>query len=612
MAIVRNKFVLARSNPEGVIGSTRGEQSISNAKAAAGIDPSGIADTSQEQDRLTVPVENDDPLRRRIVHPGRNGVLSRAMRAIAHTIRPRTLSSEEAAEIAEEKARKQLEDTLRRDAETAIRWMTSCLDRLGICYVRRDAEGRIKRIQHVHFDEVRMEPDAIHVHVDTHRLPWGVDMQQLRDQSVIDNLSISVGRAITCLWTPESGIWYTIERASGRAGIPNHVQIAEMWERMPASADSLTIAVGKSHNARLVYEDLSRMPHALVAGATLSGKTTFLHSIICTLIRRNTPDRMRLVLVDLKGGLAFRKYIGIPHLLTDHDFCPNGVITERENVMSMLQWLIVEGEKRMAILSSANCESIGQYNANRKKNRMPYLVVVIDEWADMMYSSDRREAEAKLVNVVQRMRAVGFHVILSTQIPKSEVITGLIKGNLPARFAFSVPNLHASLAILDNRSAVGLQPAGRLVMQFLKEQQVQAPWISQELIEATVRGAITGDFGVITRGHDVTPDEVREWAIRENNGWLTQRTVYPAFRERGITVAELNEWIDSWEGKTFLIGNSVYVVTPPAGNRGRRLVVADPGTDYQPEAQLPRPACQYCGTGYTNDETTCLACGAPR
>jgi hypothetical protein len=180
------------------------------------------------------------------------------------------------------------------------------------------------------------------------------------------------------------------------------------------------------------------------------------------------------------------------------------------------------------------------------------------------------------------MRAVGIHFVLSTQIPKSEVLTGLIKGNMPCRIGFSVPNIHASMAILDNASAAGLSPVGRCIFQFRGEYQVQTPFISKSFIAQTIKGSIDGNYGEASK-HDLTPAEVMEWALDNNNGWLQFHVLYNRYKTRGISQEELSDWLQSWEGQEFPIKAGSYVVEPGAGTRGRRLIALSEDTQTAPE-----------------------------
>jgi hypothetical protein len=522
------------------------------------------------------------------VQGGRVGIAVKIGRALSTEYRTltRKLTPEETAEAAEKRKRRELSQVLTMDAKTWELWLINALSRMGLKHeIRHD--GKLIKTQRVSFDFIALEPDSIAYHVNMRTLPDGVSTERLKDEEVVNNLGMSAGRRITCRWTVESGIWYIVERASGRAGIRNHVQVSEMWDAMPASANALTIPVGITHNARMVYTSIADMPHALIAGTTGSGKSNFEHVGINTLIRRNTPDRVRLVLIDLKGGLEFQRYVGVPHLLhivpgdpdktgvpCHADIAPDGIVTERDQVPPLLVWLRAYGEKRMKTLLAAKCANIGEYNAHRKTSRLPFLVIWVDEWADVRLGKGGQEAENELVNLVQRMRAVGMYFILATQIPKSEVITGLIKGNLPCRFAFSVPNIHASQTIIDTGDAAGLEPTGRCIMQHRGEIQLQTPYISRDMIAQTILGATTGNYGPVA-AHDVTPLEIMSWALAENNGWLNRVTLWKQYQDRGITVAELMDWVSSWEGREYIIDNSSYVVKPAEGNRGRRLVALE-------------------------------------
>jgi hypothetical protein len=583
-----NKRFWFRSVGEGHAQATDGQQGSASQRSPQDSSPAGETMLMGDNDRPMIAMENDDPMRRRAKNGGKKGFMVLVWEELLLQIRylTRKLSPEESAEMAEKRRRRELTKTLTDEARTWEGWLIGALDRLGMKHkIIRD--GKVIRTQHVSFNYIAMEPDSIAYHVNTARLPDEVSVDRLKEEEVINNLAMSAGRRITCRWTVESGIWYIIERASGRAGIRNHVQISEMWDAMPASANALTIPVGITHNARMIYTSIADMPHALIAGTTGSGKSNFEHVGINTLIRRNTPDRVRLVLIDLKGGLEFQRYVGVPHLLhitcddpdktgipCDSDIAPDGIVTERDRVPDLLAWLRAYGEKRMKQLRAAECSNIGEYNAHKQKGRLPFIVIWVDEWADVRLGKGGQDAENELVNLVQRMRAVGMYFILATQIPKSEVITGLIKGNLPCRFAFSVPNIHASQTIIDTGDAAGLEPTGRCIMQHRGEIQIQTPYISKELIKQTIAGARTGVYTQVS-SHDVTPNEVMNWALTENNGWLSWRTLWAQFQQRGIPQEELESWIKSWEGKEFLIDTSTYRVNPGQGNRGRRLVAVD-------------------------------------
>ncbi len=513
--------------------------------------------------------ETQNPYRRNSYNDQerRRGFLPALFRALSRRISPPPPTPEEIALLEEEQRRKLLNEKLTKDATADVRNIRASLNALGYC-AWTTVDGRRKVTQPVKFDQVLAEPDAVHVHV--HRLlPWGVKIKDLTDPDTLDNLSHSCGHFVRARYTALTGLWYTVERGSSTGGVPNHVSYVELIKRLPASAGPLAFPVGIAGNSRLILEDLGRMPHMLVAGTTGGGKTNFLNSILCTLITRTSPERLRLVLVDLKMGLSFSRYIGVPHLMTDQVFCQTGVIEQREQVAALLAWLIAEGEERMKIFRSAHAEDIAHYNRHRK-NPLPWIVLVIDEWADMLLT-DKKEAENKLVNIISRMRSVGIHVILATQNPNKEVIVSNIKANLPCKVAFSVPNIPASMLIINNGMAVGLQPVGRAILQFRNEVELQTPYMPPELVDSYVAQA-RGIQPAAPLGSDLTPREIMEWALQHNDGWLTQRALLAQFGGRGMNDHELRDMVTTWVGNEYAIEGSTYRVVDTPNRKGRRLV----------------------------------------
>jgi DNA segregation ATPase FtsK/SpoIIIE-like protein len=531
------------------------------------------------------PIDNDDPMKSRIRNAASRKKLARFIRWMKRIFRKHVmhiLTPEERAEVEEIQRRQALYKQLKAESRVAEKRMINCLTRLGICYIRRKKDSDIKEIKTVRFRRIQMEPNALWFQVNMDNLPFGVSTRMLIDQDTINNLSNSVGHNVQVRWSAEAGVWYIIERASGNMGIPNHVNLPDMWDKIPASRDPLTIPVGLTNNSRRVYQSLDEMVHLLIAGTTGGGKSNFLNMIICTLIWRNRPDRLQMLMVDLKGGLEFNYYEGIPHLIKIPVLAPTGIVYERDDVAPLLDWVIAEGERRMAVLLKAGCKNIGEFNGHKKKNLMTQIVVIIDEWADVKLGKDGKDVERALANAVQRMRAVGIHMIVCTQVPQREVLGTLIKANLPAKFAFNCADLQGSMAILNSGHAMNLQPKGRCIFRFQDEFQIQTPFIAKTLILDVVHGAIQGKFQEFTKGHDVTEDEIRTWAVRENNGWLIATQTYNHFKQRGITQKELVNWLQRWEGEEFLIGSSLYKLVPGDGQRGRRLVVVE-------ESETPTP-----------------------
>ena len=218
----------------------------------------------------------------------------------------------------------------------------------------------------------------------------------------------------------------------------------------------LAIALGRDAAGDVAVADLARMPHALIAGATGSGKSVAINSIILTLLINNSPDELRMILVDPKR-VELNGYNGMPHLL-----CP--VITEPKDTINALAWCVSEMERRYKLFASLGKRNIDQYNAEPDlgEGRMPYIVIVIDELADLTLVA-AREVESSIVRLAQMARAVGIHLIVATQRPSVDVITGLIKANIPTRIAFAVASQVDSRTILDSAGAEKLLGYGDML-----------------------------------------------------------------------------------------------------------------------------------------------------
>ncbi len=216
----------------------------------------------------------------------------------------------------------------------------------------------------------------------------------------------------------------------------------------------LGFAVGKDISGMPIVASLDKMPHLLVAGQTNSGKSVMINTILTSLLYRNSPSDLKLILVDPKH-VELSPYDEIPHLLT-------GVITEPEKCISALKWAVAEMERRYRTLAGAKLRNIIEYNQLKKDEGMPYIVIVIDELADLMMMA-AREVEALIVRIAQKARAVGIHLVIATQSPRVTVITGLIKANIPARIAFTVAQEVDSRIILDQSGAEKLLGEGDML-----------------------------------------------------------------------------------------------------------------------------------------------------
>jgi len=237
---------------------------------------------------------------------------------------------------------------------------------------------------------------------------------------------------------------------------------------------ALGFAIGKDISGKSITADLDKMPHLLIAGQTGSGKSVMVNTVLTSLLYRNSPSDLKLILVDPKR-VELKPYDDIPHLLTP-------VITEPEKCISALKWTVAEMERRYKALAEARVRNIAEYNKLKEEEGMPYIVVVIDELADLMMMA-ARDVEALIVRIAQKARAVGIHLILATQRPSVDVITGLIKANVPARIAFTVASQVDSRTIIDQMGAEKLLGQGDMLLltaDMPKPKRVQGALITDE------------------------------------------------------------------------------------------------------------------------------------
>lgn len=249
-------------------------------------------------------------------------------------------------------------------------------------------------------------------------------------------------------------------------------------EEYARSAVPLLFSLGRDISGRSHFANLARMPHLLIAGATGSGKSVTIHAIVTSLLFRNPPENLKFIMIDPKR-VELTMYNGIPHLLTP-------VITDPKKAILALKWTAKEMERRYNVLEKESARDINSYHQSSKDSSlMPFIVVIIDELADLMQSYPR-ELEAAVVRLAQMSRAVGIHLILSTQRPSVNIITGLIKANVPARIALQVSSQVDSRTILDASGAEKLLGAGDMLFMsgdMSKPLRIQSAYISEKEVK---------------------------------------------------------------------------------------------------------------------------------
>ena len=295
-----------------------------------------------------------------------------------------------------------------------------------------------------------------------------------------------------------------IEPVPGKAAIgieiPNRtlesVQLREVLEnpQFQEASSKLTVGLGMDISGQAIFADIGKMPHLLVAGATGSGKSVCINTLISSILFKATPDEVKLILIDPKM-VELSNYNGIPHLMVP-------VVTDPKKASSVLNWAVQEMEKRYSIFANHGVRDIKSFNRRYPEEKLPLIVIVIDELADLMMVSPK-DVEDAICRILQKARAAGIHMILATQRPSVNVITGIIKANLPSRISFAVSSQVDSRTILDRGGAETLLGKGDMLFSpqgAPKPIRVQGAFISDEEVEMLL------DF-IRAQGQEISENE---------------------------------------------------------------------------------------------------------
>ncbi len=347
----------------------------------------------------------------------------------------------------------------------------------------------------------------------------------------------------------------------------------------------LIVSLGRNVAGKAVFSSIAKMPHLLVAGATGSGKSVCVHSLLMSLLYRHSPLDLQLLLVDPKR-VEMNIYNDLPHLLTP-------VVTEAKKAIMALKWATKEMERRYEVLLAAGTRDIHSYRKKKPNDNMPFIVIVIDELADIM-SLYPRELEASIVRLAQMSRAVGIHLVVSTQRPSVDVITGLIKANIPTRIAFQVASQIDSRTILDMAGAEKLLGNGDMLYlstDSAKPRRIQGSFVSEEEVQRVV---------------DYLKNEYEDFDSNEINvgGEMQQVTMFEEnteddpdgdhddlYEEARALVIEVQKASSSYLQRRLRVGYARAarlldmleergVVGPPDGSKPREVFVEKPTDEY--------------------------------
>jgi len=342
----------------------------------------------------------------------------------------------------------------------------------------------------------------------------------------------------------------------------------------------LAFILGRGVSGEPVMADLEKMPHLMVAGSTGSGKSVSIHALLVSLLYKNSPDTLRLALIDPKR-VELSIYGGVPHLISP-------VITDGKKAIGLFRWTINEMERRYEILLEAGARDIGSYN-QKSETALPYIVLVVDELADLM-AAYGREIESSVVRLAQMARATGIHLVVSTQRPSVEVITGLIKANITARIALQVASQVDSRTILDMAGAEKLLGGGDMLFissDFSKPKRIQGAYISEEEIRSVAEFieknndtveeySFSGDSGNSPVGFagDSDGDEASDELFQEAVRVVTESKKASASllqRRLSIGYARAARLLDIMEGKG--------IIGPGEGAKPREVFINQENSD---------------------------------
>lgn len=382
------------------------------------------------------------------------------------------------------KTERRLQKAMAKEAQVYERLIIDKWTRLGFC--ERYTKGNKEYVKAVQFAEVHLTLDAIYFKIDASyqtafknwktNIPQGVYIvEQLIAPKTLDELSIACQRQVTAAQSP-SGAWVVVHRLDSVDGLMNYVSFDDVITRYPQRYNSrMPICVGVGGNREVQWINLSDFPHWLIGGFTNSGKSNMVNVGICTLITHQTPMDLRLILIDLKGGLEFNFYENVPHL-------HGQIVDSVSKVADTLEELEAMMGERFKKFRSAKAKRIEEYHAARPNDYMPRILCVFDEVASIVdHGETTKRAIASLRQLTAKGRAVGIHIWLCTQRPDVKVVEGAIKANLAVRLTGRLPSSADSVTILGNSMAKELAAIpGRMALQIGPDPlPVQTPHITE-------------------------------------------------------------------------------------------------------------------------------------
>ncbi len=450
---------------------------------------------------------------------------------------------------------------------------------LGFAY--RYVVGDKHKVDEVQFADVTITEDAIYYRIDAayetafkawrSNMPQGIRIvKDLLAPETLDELTITCQRQVTGVWSP-NGAWVVVHRLDAADGLLNRVDYDAVIEYYPRRAHQrMPICLGVAQHRKVKWINLGDYPHWLIGGLSGGGKSNFINNMLSTLITTQSPKDLRLILIDLKGGLEFSDYEGIPHLAHD-------IVTSVEAVAATLAQ--IEGLMHQRFLAfKGKARSLEVFNAKNTGVYMPRIAIVFDEVASVMSQGGLTQEIHNAMRSLARMgRAVGIHLFLCTQRPDVGAVPGDIKANMAAKISGRMPTHTDSATILGNGLAAQLAAIpGRMIVQLgVDVEQVQTPHVTDDHIAAAVAAAHKWPAPPALELPDIhvkrerwTVERVIDFAITHNGGQVSGRPIYEAIGDSSVTRQQIYDLCEqAWQMESVAHGGVMYGWT----KRGRAM-----------------------------------------
>lgn len=471
------------------------------------------------------------------------------------------------------KTEQEIFKNLSREARIYGQYIREAWTLLPGCHHRwTDKKGKL-HTETPRFARVDITPDAIYFKVKASQkgyfgwkfaLPYGVTVHDLTDEKTIQNIAAACGRQVLFEINP-FGVWIIINRLSSPDGLLDHVPYQQTLEYYPQDGQTgMPICVGVGKNRMIKWLYLSQWAHWLIAGWTGGGKSNIANVMVCTLISHHPPTDVRIALIDLKGGVEFDDYKGIPHLLGE-------IVTDISKVADLLERIEAEMASRFEAMRRVKARDIDTYNERvSPEKHMPRIVIFFDEFASITKQGDvSKRIQASVQQLTAKGRAPGVHVVICTQHPSVDIVPGPIKTNLQVRLSGRMPTTSASLTTLGSGDAKELAAVpGRMMLMISPDPEpIQTPHIEppdmSRALETAKRFPVP-EYQLPEGGQthqQWTPERLAEFSLKHLDGHLGGRKIWEAIGDDSIGRDQIFKLVEQvwslkeicFEGKTYSV-----------------------------------------------------------